>query len=166
METAQAKRQQARQQKVDDGIYELLLWMKDIVRNGPCQLPEKSTSYWEIMARRMVRCTDARIGWYGTRTFRDQFLQRGLAAPIHGSVPAHLSRAAGLRVKEQALPELFTAGTSFTGWLHAKSQEALTTTNRRTKDAWLILNKQSTEEDNLTTEKYWLYGLHFLSNRH
>ena len=33
-EAAQAKRSEAREQSVEEGIDELLLWMKDIVRNG------------------------------------------------------------------------------------------------------------------------------------
>ncbi|HYH16554.1 MAG TPA: SWIM zinc finger family protein, partial [Flavisolibacter sp.] len=40
-EVAQAKRQQAREQKVADGIEELLRWIKDLVRNGIMNVPDK-----------------------------------------------------------------------------------------------------------------------------
>ena len=53
-ETAQAKRQQARQNKVSDGIEELRLWLKDIVRNGILSIPDKGFAFFENMAKRMV----------------------------------------------------------------------------------------------------------------
>lgn len=53
-EAAQAKRQENREKKVADGIEELLLWIKDIVRNGIINLPEKGFAFWEQMAKRMV----------------------------------------------------------------------------------------------------------------
>src|SRR5204863_1156463 len=53
-EAAQAKRQLAREQKVADGIEELLLWIKDIIRNGILNIPEKSEAFWENIAKRMV----------------------------------------------------------------------------------------------------------------
>lgn len=156
-ETAQAKRQQARQQKVEDGIYELLLWMKDIVRNGLLQLPEKGASYWENMARRMV---DAQapglaamvraleeINFYGEgwqHQFMDQFLR--IYIVVQGYIQG-----------DNLSPLLQQELRSLVGF--NQNQEALRQ-QKGTKDTWLILNKQITEEDNLTTEKYWLYGLH------
>ncbi len=53
-EAAQAKRRQAREQKVADGIEELLQWIKDIIRNGIISMPEKGSGWFENMARRMV----------------------------------------------------------------------------------------------------------------
>eukprot|EP01035_Chromulina_nebulosa_P003175 gene3175-4321_t len=58
-EEAQAKRLQARHKKVADGIEELLLWLKDIVRNGILQMPEKNSNFFEGMAKRLV---DAQAG--------------------------------------------------------------------------------------------------------
>ena len=156
-ETAQAKRQQARQQKVEDGIYELLLWMKDIVRNGLLQLPEKGTSYWETMARRMVDAQApglagmvrglSEINFYGEgwqHEFMDQFLRIYLVAQ-------------GFLQGEALSSSLQQELRSLVGF--TQSQEMLRQQSG-IKDTWLILNKQTTEEDNLTTEKYWLYGLH------
>jgi len=53
-EAAQVKRQQARNSKVTNGIEELRLWIKDIVRNGILLMPEKSEAWFENMAKRMV----------------------------------------------------------------------------------------------------------------
>ncbi|QHS61684.1 SWIM zinc finger family protein [Chitinophaga agri] len=158
-ETARDKRQQARQQKVEDGIYELLLWMKDIVRNGILSLPEKGTSYWENMARRMI---DAQAP--------------GLAAMVRGlSEINYYSEGWQHSFMEQLLRmylviQGFNQGDSLPPLLQqelraligfTQSQEALRQ-EKGTKDTWLILNKQITEEEGLTTEKYWLFGLNCL----
>ncbi|MBW8686122.1 SWIM zinc finger family protein [Chitinophaga rhizophila] len=154
---ARDKRQQARQQKVEDGIYELLLWMKDIVRNGLLQLPEKGSSYWENMARRMVDAQApglagmiralSEINFYGEgwqHQFMEQFLRIYLVIQ-------------GFSQGENLSPLLQQELRSLVGFTH--SQEALRQ-EAGLKDTWLILNKQITEEDALTTEKYWLFGLH------
>ena len=54
-EAAQKKRLQARHQKVSDGIDELRRWIKDIVRNGIIIIPEKGFTWFEQMAKRMVK---------------------------------------------------------------------------------------------------------------
>lgn len=156
-ETAQAKRQQARQQKVEDGIQELLRWMKDIVRNGILQLPEKGASYWETMARRMIDAQApglaamirslSEINFY-SEGWQDEFIDQFLH--IYLTVQGFLQGDALPPDKQQELRSLV----GFT-----QSQEQLRQ-QPGTKDTWLILNKQTIEEDNLTTEKYWLYGLH------
>jgi hypothetical protein len=156
-EAARDKRQQARQQKVEDGVYELLLWMKDIVRNGILLMPEKGASYWETMARRMIDAQApglagmvrglSEINFYGEgwqHQFMDQFLRIYLVIQ-------------GFSQGENLSPLLQQELRSLIGF--TQSQEALRL-EKGTKDTWLILNKQTTEEDNLTTEKYWLYGLH------
>lgn len=53
-EAAQAKRQQQRQSKVEDGIAELKIWIKDIIRNGLTGIPDKEHGFFQNMARRMV----------------------------------------------------------------------------------------------------------------
>ncbi len=156
-EAARDKRQLARQQKVEDGINELLLWMKDIIRNGLLQLPEKGASYWETMARRMVDAQASGLaamvrglseinfyseGWQ--HTFMEQLLRIYLVIQ-------------GFRQGGTLPPLLQQELRTLVGF--TQSQEALRQ-EKGTKDTWLILNKQVTEEDNLTTEKYWLYGLH------
>lgn len=155
-EAAQAQRQQARMQKVEDGIDELLLWIKDIIRNGILQLPEKGTSYWENMARRMVDAQASglaamvrslgeinyyREGWQ--HLFMDQLLRIYLVT-------------AGYRNQQLLSIPMQQELRTLIGF--TQNQEALRQ-QKGINDTWLILCKQSTEEDNLTTEKYWLYGL-------
>ena len=51
---AQAKRLEKRHQNVLNGIEDLETWMKDLVRNGLVNVPERADSLFENMARRMV----------------------------------------------------------------------------------------------------------------
>ena len=51
---AQAKRQENRMKRVEDGMADLRLWIGDIIRNGLVNIPGKDPSYFETMARRMV----------------------------------------------------------------------------------------------------------------
>ena len=51
---AQAKRLEKRHQNVLNGIEDLETWMKDLVRNGLVNVPERADSLFENMAHRMV----------------------------------------------------------------------------------------------------------------
>ena len=154
-ENAQAKRQQARQQKVADGISELLLWMKDIVRNGLLQVPEKGSAYWENMARRMVDAQAPGLaamvralgetnfysdGWQ--YNFLDQLLRLYLVVQGYNQ---------GTALPENVQQEL----RSMIGF--TQNQETLKQ-QPGIKDTWMVLSKQITEEENLITERYWLFG--------
>ena len=58
-EAAQAKRQAVRHQKVLAGIDDLQIWMKDLLRNGLLNIPERAYTLFEPISRRMI---DAQAG--------------------------------------------------------------------------------------------------------
>ena len=154
-EAAQAKRLQARQQKVGDGIEELRLWLKDLVRNGLLNLPGKGSNWYENMARRMVDAQAPGLaamvrnagainlyaeGWQSI--LLDQLLQIYLVTEGYRNIdnlPALLQQDIRLLV-------------GFT-----QSQEALKEQDGCT-DTWLVLARQVSSNDNITTELYWLHG--------
>jgi hypothetical protein len=156
-EAARDKRQLARQQKVEDGIHELLLWMKDIIRNGLLQLPEKGASYWETMARRMVDAQAPGLAAMVRNLSEINFYSEGWQHVFMEQLLRIYLVIQGFRQGETLSPLLQQELRILVGF--TQSQEALRQ-EKGIKDTWLILNKQVTEEDNLTTEKYWLYGLH------
>ncbi|MCW3466560.1 SWIM zinc finger family protein [Chitinophaga nivalis] len=156
-EAAQAKRQLAREQKVQDGIEDLLLWIKDIVRNGIVGIPEKNAAFWENMSRRMVDAQAPGLagmlrelsqlnfyqeGWQ--HLFLDQLLRLYLV--IQGYRHTH-----GL---PEGLQQDIRNQIGFN-----RSQEELKAQPGIT-DTWQILGKQTTEDERLITERYWLYGIH------
>ena len=154
-EEAKAKRIQARELKVSDGLEELHKWMKDIIRLGILSLPEKGNLFFETMARRMVDAqapglaaslrTMGEINYYaeGWHTiFMEQFLNLFLLIKAYQNIYLQT--------------ELLQADVkSFIGF--TQNQEELKET-KGVVDVWMVLAKQSSERDNITTEKFWLYG--------
>jgi len=155
-EAAQAKRQQSREQKVDAGISELIIWIKDIVRNGILSVPEKGGTYWDNMARRMVDAQASGLaamvknlgatnfwneGWQSS--FMDKLVQLYLVAESYRHLPGinpllqqDIRSAIGFTVNQEDL----------------KKQNGVT-------DTWLVIGKESRDEQQIIVEQNWLYGL-------
>lgn len=154
-EDAKEKRQQARTTKVADGITELQLWIKDIVRNGLLNMPDKGPAWFANTAKRMV---DAQapglanlVTQLGDTSFyadgwQNQFLRQLLNMYLLSKGFQHIEH-----LDEPMQQEIKT-------WIgFAQNQEALRE-QTGIMDTWLVLAKQSSEADNITTERYWLYG--------
>ncbi len=154
-EAAQAKRQKAREQNVSDGVEELLLWMKDIVRNGLIDIPEKGNSAFENMARRMVDAQAPGLAGMARTLGNINFYKEGWQAQFLDQLSRIYLVLSGFKNQEITDPLLLQDVRGFIGF--TQSQDALKEQSGIT-DNWLILTKQSSEEDNLTTERFWLYG--------
>lgn len=155
-EAAQARRQQARQQKVGDGLEELSRWVRDIIRNGLVNIPEKGAAFWENMARRMVDAQApglaARVRGLGEVNFyaegwQTRFLDRLLK--IYLVIQGYKN----LDQLPESLRQDIRMLVGFT-----QSQEELKT-QTGVRDDWFVLAKKVSEEDQLTVERNWLYGL-------
>lgn len=154
-EEAQAKRLQAREQLVEEGISELLLWLKDIVRKGIIHIPQNGSAAFDNMAKRMI---DAKAPGIAnmvkllgrTNFYKDgwesQFLQQ--VTQIYLAIAAFKNRNEPKRLYDADIKTQI----GFT-----QNQEALKE-QIGIEDHWLVLGKQTTEDDNVTTERNWLYG--------
>lgn len=154
-EAAQLKRQQARFRKVADGIQELKLWLKDIIRNGILLMPEKGNTFFEGMAKRMVDAQAPGLANMIRQLGAINFYEEGWQSVFMERLLRTYIIAEGFN-NVDALPALLQqdvrAGIGFTqSQEELKKQEGIT-------DTWLVLSKQTTEEDNVTTERFWLYG--------
>jgi len=158
-DTADAPQRQsamAREARVNDGIGELLRWMKDMLRNGIIHLPEKNQAYWENTIRRLIDAQAPGLAGmvrniqdiaYFREGWQEVFLQQllKLYIVIQGyqhleALPAPLQQdvrqLCGFTVNQEQL----------------KSLPGIT-------DTWMVLGKQASEQDKLVTERYWLYGV-------
>jgi len=152
---AQAKRQQARQQKVGDGVEELLLWLKDIVRNGILNMPEKDPSYFENMSRRMIDVQAPGLAGMVRSLGAVNFYQEGWQSEFMEQLARIYLVISGYK-NLQSLPEgLQHDVRTWIGFTY--NQDALKEQAGLT-DTWLVLGKQTTDEDNITVERNWLYG--------
>ncbi|WP_299253696.1 SWIM zinc finger family protein [uncultured Cytophaga sp.] len=154
-EVAQEKRSKKREANVEDGIAELHLWMKDMIRNGLIDLPSKPASYFENMARRLIDAQapglSRMVRQLGETNFFEEhweYAYLDLMARMYMLIQGftHLS----------SLPSALTDDIrSFVGF--TQSQEALKE-QKGILDHWLVLSVQIQTEDEITTERYWLWG--------
>lgn len=152
---AQAKRADARQRGVEDGIAELLLWMKDIVRNGILSMPEKKQSFFKDMAGRMVDAKAPGLAGMVKELGGISYYKEGWQSVFMDQLSALYLVATGFLNRDKlpaALKEDILSLTGFT-----QSKEKLLEKPGIT-DHWLVLGKQVSEDEQLTTERYWLYG--------
>ena len=152
---AQAKRQQARIRKVQDGIEELTQWLKDIVRNGIIDLPEKDYSFFDNISKRMIDAQAPGLSNMVKELSEAGFYQEGWQSPF-------LEKLARLYLTIQGFKRLDLLPSALQQDIRTLigfpvSQDELKEQTGIT-DSWLILGKQSTEEDRLISERYWLYG--------
>jgi hypothetical protein len=153
---AQAKRLQQRQKKVEDGIEELQLVLKDIVRNGILSMPEKAPSLFENLAKRMVDSQATGLAFmvkeltdinYYKDNWQTEFLDQ--------LVRLHIATSA-FKIQNQ-LPELLKdevrALIGFTQSADELKQQA------GVNDNWLVLAKKTEQQEQLQVQKNWLLGL-------
>jgi SWIM zinc finger len=154
-EAAQAKRQQARQNKVADGIEELRLWMKDIVRNGILNIPDKGFAYFESMAKRMIDAQSPGLANMIRNLGEINFYAEGWQSRFMDQLAAIYLATTGYSNSESIdanLQQDIKTWIGFTQNLEElKAQTGIT-------DTWLVLSKQIFEVDNISTERNWLYG--------
>jgi hypothetical protein len=154
--TAQAKRQQARQQKVSDGTAELLRWIKDMIRNGIMDLPEKDPSFFENMVRRMVDAQAPGLAAMMRELADISYFHEGWQTVFMNQLLRIYLVIQGYQHID-TLPDVLQQDIrSLIGF--SQSQEELKEQTGIT-DTWRILGKQTTEEDRLVVERYWLYGI-------
>lgn len=155
-EEAQAKRQQARLQKVSDGIDELRLWIKDIVRNGILTMPDKGAAWFENMAKRMVDAQAPGLANMVRNLGETNFYTEGWQTNFLNQLLSIYLTTEGFK-NSASLDEMLQQ--DIRAWIgFTQSQEELKEQKGIT-DTWLVLAKQTNEVDNITTERYWLHGI-------
>jgi hypothetical protein len=154
-EAAQAKRQQARQLKVRDGIEELNVWLKDIIRNGIMNIPDKGSAFFENIARRMVDAQAPGLAGMIRGLGETNFYTEGWPTPFMDQLLRIYLVMEGYNNSSSLSESLQQDIRTWIGF--TQNQEELKEQTGIT-DTWLVLSKQSIEVDAVTTERTWLYG--------
>lgn len=160
-EAAQAKRRQARQLKVTDGIEELGLWIKDIVRNGILNMPEKGFAFFENLAKRMVDAQAPGLANMIRNLGETNFYAEGWQSSFMNQLLSIYLVTQGYKNSNNLSETLQYDIRTWIGF--TQSQEELKEQTGIT-DTWLVLSKQTIEVDTITTERNWMYGTQ--SNRY
>ena len=151
----QAKRQQARENKVQAGTEELRVWLSDLMHSGLAQVSPQTLKDKENMERRLI---DAQAPGLAR-------MVRNLDFSSHSQdYPNGLMRQLGqLYLLLQALdrmdtlPELLQADVR-TAVGFPQDQKALLE-EEGTKDDWLVIGQKTDLDDRLWSRQTWLYGL-------
>ncbi len=154
-DVSKAKRSQVREQRISDGIEELLLWIKDIVRNGILSMPEKGSVWFENMAKRMVDAQAPGLAGMIRSLGEINFYKEGWQSQFMDQLISIYMTIQGYKnssLFEDSLQQEIRSRIGFT-----QNQEELKEQTGIT-DTWVVLSKQVSEQDNITTERYWLYG--------
>ncbi len=152
---AQAKRQESREKKVGDGIEELLLWIKDIVRNGIINIPEKPYSFWDQTPKRMVDAQAPGVAGMVKELGQVNFFKDGWQSEFLDQLLNIYLIISAYKNKDILPADILNDVRSWIGF--TQSQEELKE-QQGVVDTWLVLGKQVSEDDNLTVERYWLHG--------
>ena len=155
-EAAQAKRQQAREQKVADGIGELLVWIGDIVRHGLIGLPDKDPAYWEGTARRMVDAQAPGLAGMVRSLAAVNFFREGWQEEFLNNLLSLYLVAKAYQNKQSLSPPLLQ---EVRGWIGFTVNQDELKEGPGIRDTWIVLGKQVSDDDNITVERNWLYGL-------
>ncbi|MEO0374855.1 MAG: SWIM zinc finger family protein [Cyanobacteria bacterium P01_A01_bin.17] len=160
---AQAKRAEKREAKIQAGLVELDLWLRDLIRQGLATAQTQPYSFWDQPAARMV---DAQAPALARRL-------REMASLTHGGMdwPGRLLAELGqlhLLIQGYQRQETLSEAVveelrSQLGWTQ-KQEELLTTAKQPSSaietlhDTWSVLGLRTFEEDNLRVQRVWLQG--------
>lgn len=154
-EAAQAKRRALRHQKVLGGIEELQIWMKDLLRNGLLNVPERAYELFEAISRRMV---DAQAPGLAGRLRALQDMDY-YAEDWKYKLTDKLGKLYLLTESYKNLVNLpadwQSEVRSQIGYSQSKED---VTAGEPVADEWLVLHTRSSKMNELRTETFWLYG--------
>ena len=154
-EAAQAKRQEKRHQNVLNGISDLETWMKDILRNGLLNLPERAYTLFDNMARRMI---DAQAPGLATRLKEIQeidFSSENWRSELTDKLGELYLLIRAYRNLERLSDEWRDEIRSQVGYTQPKETVLA---NEPVADSWLVLHKRSQKINDINTDIYWFYG--------
>ncbi|HEU4565527.1 MAG TPA: SWIM zinc finger family protein [Gemmatimonadaceae bacterium] len=152
---AQARRAEARAAKIEAGLDELALWLRDLIRAGLAAAPSRPASFWEGMAARLVDAQAPgaarlvrQLGEIATSG--DGWAERLLArvGRLHVLVEAHR--------RFHALPAPMQADVRrLLGWTLSEAELA---SEPDVTDRWVVIGQALDEDGPLRVRRTWLAG--------
>ena len=152
---ARAKRMAGRATRMGDGLEELDLWLRDLVRSGLASAQTRPFRYWDEMAARMV---DAQAPGVGGQVRR----MAGIVRSGDGWPGRLLLQAGRLHLVAKAWsqfdalpPETQADLRTVAGWSWT-SEEVLA--RAPVRDRWLVAARSVAEEERFRIVRTWLVG--------
>lgn len=153
------KRQNDRLIQVTQGVAELELWLKDLVRTGFLALPTKDFRFFEQIAARMV---DAKAtGLAGrVRAFRAlNYTQNNdwQSEALRISVDIFLLIETFKNSQKLSL-EWQQSIKNLVGWNQSSKELLLNAEAEKIEDIWIVLGQEQEENDGIIIQRNWLWG--------
>lgn len=153
-ELAQQKRLAARDDKVSTGVAELQVWLYDRMRQG---LAQAATDYqlWQTMAKRLIDAQAPALAQrlqycqsirFQSTNWQEKLLQE--VAKLHLLLSAYQQR--------EQLPEALQDDIAM--HIGMTNNKADLLEQQGVLDDWLVLGQTIEDNDNLRTQRTWLYG--------
>jgi hypothetical protein len=155
-EKVQNKRIEKRENKVDGGIDELQLWLKDVVRNGIMNVPQNIYSFIINIASRMV---DAQAGGLAAelRSIENiNFYAEGWEKQLLKKLSRIYTITELYKQRTQLNSDWQAEINGLVGW-PVNKEEVLA--QSPAKDQWVVFSHRTETNDKLTTIRNWLYGI-------
>ncbi len=159
LDKAKEKTQVDRFDSVCEGVKELELWLKDIVRMGILELPAKPASEFEKTAKRMVDAKAPGLaGWVKAFTkldYQDPDAWQGEALKIISKLFLLVST---FKNYDKLSPEWQITIKNLVGW-NQSTKDLITDKEAMTiKDKWLAAGQEFEAIDDITIQRNWLVG--------
>jgi hypothetical protein len=155
MTTDKAKRAEQRFAKVQAGMQDLELWLRDLVRQGLVIAQGKPYSFWDDTAARLVDAQAPGVAGMIREMGSVSFSGVGWEDRLLGRLGRVYLLIEGFRRLDTLPLDVQTDIRTQIGW--TQSQEELLA-KEGIKDNWLILGQRVEESDNLKTQRIWLWG--------
>lgn len=152
---AQAKRSEARHKKVLQGIDELQIWIKDLIRIGLIDLPNVAYSYWQTPAKRLIDAQATGLANMVTELGKyDYFKESWQYKVLNQLIKTYMLCEAYKNV--DTLPEDLQQEVRLLIGYNQPKEQLLAMEG--IKDQWMVLSKTAEPLDKIMLEKNWLWG--------
>ncbi len=152
------KTQAKRLESVRLGVDELELWLKDLIRIGILDLPNKSSQYFERVAARMIDAKAPGLaGWVHTLKNLDFSNQKweDQALKIIGKLYLLLQT---FKNYDQLDPLWQITVRNLSGWSQSSKELMANADAETVKDNWLVVGQITEEADGLSVQRSFLIG--------
>lgn len=156
------KTQQNRLAMVMDGAQELELWLKDLVRMGLLELPNRNKNDFDRFAARMVDAKAPGLaGWVkalGKLSYDDP---QGWQEEAMTIISKTFLLVSAIRNYEKLSPLWQQTVRNLSGWSQSTKELIADAEAEKVKDHWLVAGQETeVTEDEITIQRNWLIGCH------
>lgn len=153
---AQAKRQEARNRKVAGGVEDLQGWLKDLVRNGLLNVPERAQTLFEGISKRMVDAQASGLAGMMRQLQEINYFGEDWKYELTALLSKVYLLAESYKHADGLPKEWQNEIRTLVGYPQAK--EEVLAKGVTIADDWYIVGTESLQQDRLTVEYNWLYG--------